>query len=186
MAQMTIEPTSFDGIWSVSPFFIEDRRGSFCKFYDEKLFAEKGLENHFTESYYSVSHRNVIRGMHFQIPPFDHAKLVYVSKGSITDVILDLRAGSPTFRQYFQAELNVQNHTALYMAKGFAHGFQSHEDDTIVTYLQTSPHELSADKGVLFNSFGYDWKVEKPIMSDRDLSFPTLEAFQTPFIYSET
>ncbi len=119
--------------------------------------------------------------MHFQIPPYHHSKLVYVSQGRILDVVVDLRRKSVTYRKSFSIELNVDNGRFLYIPVGFAHGFLSLENDTIVNYAQTSCYSKEHDKGVLFNSFDFQWNVSNPIVSDRDLSFEELHIYESPF-----
>ncbi len=159
----------------------EDERGCFHKPFNIELFQEKGLDVNFCEFYYSVSKKNVVRGMHFQTPPHEHTKLVYVSKGKILDVILDLRKKSDTFGQYFSTELSEEEGKYLYIPKGCAHGFLSLEDDTIVNYAQTTSYSKECDSGILYNSFGFDWNVDVEIMSGRDKLFPKLSEFKSPF-----
>ena len=122
---MKIINTPFEGLYVLETVHFKDERGGFQKLFNEDFFRENGLDTDFREFYYSVSHRDVIRGMHFQLPPFDHTKLVYVSQGHILDVVVDLRKSSPTFRQYFSVELDDEKAQYLYIPKGFAHGFRS-------------------------------------------------------------
>ena len=120
--------------------------------------------------------------MHFQTPPYDHIKLVYVPYGSITDVVLDIRKESITYGKYLSIELSANNGKILIIPKGLAHGFKSLEDNTNVTYMQTTSYAPSNDSGIRFDSFGFDWGLDNPLTSHRDLSFPTLKEFDTPFI----
>jgi len=163
-----------------------DARGLFQKPYNYELFKRWGLETDFREGYYSISARGVLRGMHFQTPPADHAKLVYVSQGRILDVALDIRVGSSTYGKYFSRELYPGACEALYLPRGFAHGFQSLEDDSVVNYLQTSCYDGAHDGGVRLDSFGFTWDVAEPILSARDKTFPTLAEFMSPFVMSDT
>lgn len=169
---MLIEDTFIPGLKLIHLDKFTDTRGSFLKVFNEDFFALNGLETNFKESYYSVSHKNVIRGMHFQIPPAELTKLVYVNSGSIVDVILDIRKNSLTFGKCFSINLNCDEPILIYIPIGCAHGFLSLEDTTMVTYLQTSCYNNSCDKGIKYNSFGMDWGIINPIMSERDLSFP--------------
>ncbi|MCK9401172.1 MAG: dTDP-4-dehydrorhamnose 3,5-epimerase family protein [Bacteroidales bacterium] len=169
---MYIENTPIPGLKLIHLKEFKDNRGSFIKVFNEDFFAENGLKTNFKESYYSISHKNVIRGMHFQIPPAEHTKLVYVNQGSIIDVVLDIRKSSPTFGQHFFIELNTENPILIYIPVGIAHGFFSLDDHTMVTYLQTSCYNNACDKGIKYNSFGMDWGIVNPIMNERDLSFP--------------
>lgn len=162
------------------PAFYDDR-GSFVKTFHETTLAEKGIRFNLKESYFSFSKKDVIRGMHFQLPPHQHAKVVYCPQGAILDVIIDLRKDSPTYKQYVATELSADNHKAYYIPVGFAHGFKSLTDDAITYYLVSSEYSKEHDTGILYNSFGFDWGVEQPIISERDLSFPKLEEWSSVF-----
>ncbi|MCB0700835.1 MAG: dTDP-4-dehydrorhamnose 3,5-epimerase family protein, partial [Chitinophagaceae bacterium] len=162
------------------PAFYDDR-GSFIKTFHETTLAEQGIRFALKESYFSLSKKGVIRGMHFQTPPHHHAKIVFCPQGAILDVIVDLRQDSKTFGQYFAQELSADNHKAYYIPKGFAHGFKSLTDDAITYYLVSSEYSKEHDTGILYNSFGFDWGVDAPIISERDLSFPRLEDWKTVF-----
>ncbi|MFZ5374582.1 MAG: dTDP-4-dehydrorhamnose 3,5-epimerase family protein [Campylobacterota bacterium] len=177
--------TPIDGLKILEPRLFEDVRGRFVKTFSDSFFRENGLNIEIRESYYSVSHRNVIRGMHFQTPPHDHIKLVYVPRGRITDVVLDIRKNSPTYGEYYALELSGENGRVLVIPKGLAHGFKSLQDDTNVTYLQTSVYAPDHDAGIHYASFGFDWECPDPRLSQRDLSFPRLDHFETPFTYGE-
>jgi dTDP-4-dehydrorhamnose 3,5-epimerase len=173
--------TGFEGLYIVETINFTDNRGSFQKLFNSEWFIENDLSVDFKEFYYSVSHKDVIRGMHFQLPPHEHTKLVYVSKGSIVDVVVDLRTNSKTYGQYFSSRLNDTDARYLYIPSGFAHGFLSLEDNTIVNYAQTSGYNKEADCGITYNSFGFDWDVQFPIISERDLTFEKLENFKSVF-----
>lgn len=178
---MKIEITEFEDLLIINNLSISDERGRFFKPFNYDFFKHSKLDTDYKEFYYSISKKNVIRGMHFQIPPYHHSKLVYVSQGRILDVVVDLRRKSVTYRKSFSIELNVDNGRFLYVPVGFAHGFLSLENDTIVNYAQTSCYSKEHDKGVLFNSFDYQWNVSNPIVSDRDLSFEELHIYESPF-----
>ena len=169
---MEIENTFIDGLKLIHLKQFKDIRGSFLKVFNHDLFQENNLITDFKESYYSISAKNVIRGMHFQIPPYDHTKLVYVNQGAILDVVLDIRKKSTTYGQYFNIKIDISNPVVVYIPIGCAHGFLSLEYNTMVTYMQTSVYNQSCDKGIQYNSFGMDWGVNKPIISERDLVFP--------------
>jgi dTDP-4-dehydrorhamnose 3,5-epimerase len=178
---MEIIKTPFQGLYVLQTNHFEDNRGAFQKLFNEEFFKANGLACDFKEIYYSVNKKNVIRGMHFQTPPADHVKMVHVSRGSIVDVVVDIRKESPTYGQCFSIQLDDQKGQYLYIPKGFAHGFLSLQDDTIVNYAQTSCYDKEHDGGVASDSIGYDWGVESPIRSGRDLTFPTLSDFKSPF-----
>lgn len=173
--------TGFDGLYILETNNFTDTRGSFQKLFNSKWFFENGLSTEFKEFYYSVSHKNVIRGMHFQLPPHEHSKLVYVSQGGIIDVVVDLRRNSQTFGKYFSIVLSSTDVRYLYIPVGFAHGFQALEDNTIVNYAQTSCYNKEADVGIHYKSFGFDWKYENTIVSERDCGFVAFEDFKTIF-----
>ena len=121
--------------------------------------------------------------MHFQIPPHDHAKVVYVVSGKILDVILDLRKESSTYGQYFSVQLSAVDPSFLYIPSGMAHGFLSLEDNSKVLYMQTTTYSSECDKGILWNSFGVKWPLlaQDAIISQRDLAHPPFADFTSPF-----
>jgi dTDP-4-dehydrorhamnose 3,5-epimerase len=179
---MNIENTFLDGVKVLTPIQSTDVRGSFVKTFNTESFKDLNINLEIAESYYSVSKYNTIRGMHFQIPPFDNTKIVYVSKGSIVDVVLDLRLNSPTYGEHIIKSLDSNNANMILIPPGFAHGFLSNTDGTIVNYLQSSVYKYEYDHGIRYDSFGFDWKVENPIISKRDLEFKLFINFKTPFI----
>jgi len=178
---MTITETFISDLYLISYPGFHDNRGEFIKTIHSGTFENAGLDYEFKESYYSVSHKDVIRGMHFQIPPDDHCKLVHVLTGSILDIVLDIRTSSPTFGKYFQIELNSEKKEALYIGKGLAHGFLSLINDTIVEYHTTTPHSVLNEKGIHYNSFGFKWEIDRPVLSERDLNQPLFLEFKNPF-----
>ena len=119
--------------------------------------------------------------MHFQTPPHDHAKYFTVVTGSVLDVILDMRRSSLTFGQCFSIELNSTDENTLYLPKGIAHGFLSLRDNTLTQYAVTSTYAPDHDRGVLWSSIPFEWPVARPIISGRDVGFPTFENYESPF-----
>ena len=178
---MKIVETPFQGLYILETVHFQDIRGGFQKLFNYDFFKSNGLDTDFKEFYYSVSHQNVIRGMHFQLPPFEHTKVVYVSKGRILDVVVDIRKHSETYGKCFSIELDDSKAQYLYIPKGFAHGFRSLDDGTIVNYAQTSCYPKEHDCGIAQDSFGFDWGIDNPIVSGRDLTFEPFFKFQTPF-----
>jgi dTDP-4-dehydrorhamnose 3,5-epimerase len=144
-------------------------------------FLERGLECDFTESFYTESGAGVLRGMHFQVPPADHAKLVYCIAGAICDVAVDLRLGSPTFGQHETYRLSARANNAIYLPRGIAHGFFVEAAPSIVVYQVTSEHSPAHDRGVHWDSFGAAWPGGTPIVSRRDDALPRLADYETPF-----
>ncbi|MDI9363519.1 MAG: dTDP-4-dehydrorhamnose 3,5-epimerase family protein [Flavobacterium sp.] len=178
---MNILSTDFRDLFVLELLSFKDTRGEFVKTIHAETYTASRLDYNFTESFYSVSNKNVIRGMHFQVPPQDHNKLVYVVKGKIIDVILDLRANEATFGQFYTVELSEVNRKAVYIGKGFAHGFLSLQDDTIVEYHTSTSQNRACEAGLLWSSFGYQWPVETPITSARDAAFESFQNFKSPF-----
>lgn len=119
--------------------------------------------------------------MHFQIPPADHEKLVSVSYGAVMDVVLDIRKGSPTYGKAESVVLSAANHYALYIPKGFAHGFKSLKNGTIMNYLVATTHSPEHDRAIHWDSIGFDWGIEKPVISKRDKEALPLNIFKSPF-----
>ncbi|HLU16517.1 MAG TPA: dTDP-4-dehydrorhamnose 3,5-epimerase family protein [Edaphocola sp.] len=160
----------------------DDERGTFVKTFNAALFAA-GADIAFDlqESYFSLSAKDVIRGMHFQMPPHEHAKIVFCPQGAILDVILDLRKDSPSYGQYEARVLSAENHQAYYIPPGFAHGFKSLDEGAMTFYLVSSGYHKASDTGILWNSFGFDWECQAPVLSPRDKSFVAFEDFQSPF-----
>ena len=158
-----------------------DNRGDFVKIYRSESIS--GLKSHerFRECFYTVSKKGVIRGMHFQLPPNGQDKLVTVVTGEIEDVVIDLRRDSPTSLRIFSIAMSSSSGLSVYVPVGFAHGFKTLEERTTVLYLTSSIYHPESDSGIRYNSFGYDWKIDEPILSERDLNLPMLEDFKTPF-----
>ena len=178
---MKIVETKIPGCFVIEPRTFSDERGRFVKNLSRPEFEKKGMIFDFQESYYSISQKNVIRGMHFQLPPHNVTKLVYVVSGSVLDVVLDLRLGSPTFKEAISFELSAINKKCLYIPFGCAHGFKSLADETLMTYLQSHPFDTKSDCGIHFDSFGFDWGLTEPIISERDQALVSLSEFDSPF-----
>lgn len=178
---MTIEKTELEGVYIIDNFVAKDERGTFVKTFNQQGFKDNELEFEIRESYFSISQKDVIRGMHFQMPPHDHQKLVYVAQGSIIDVIIDLRVNSKTYKKSISVELSAENRKSVFIPKGFAHGFKSMEENTITIYNVSSEYNSNFDAGLSYNSFGFDWGVESPIISNRDLLFESVNEFKSPF-----
>ena len=178
---MDLISTPLVGCFQVLPFLTEDNRGNFVKTFHSELFANRGLPVDWREDFYSNSRKGVIRGMHFQTPPYDQEKLVYCLQGKVLDVVLDLRTKSPTFGGHFAIELDAKHAQGLMIPKGVAHGYLTLTENALVAYKVTSVHEPQNDKGILWSSFGFDWGVQEPIISERDRSFSKFSDFISPF-----
>ena len=176
-----VEPSKLLGCYKFSPKIIGDMRGRFVKIFHEPSYAALGLETNFAEEYYSVSHKNVIRGLHFQVPPMDHVKMVYCLEGHALDVVLDLRVGSPTYGQFETFELNSINSSSIYIPKGMAHGFCALSENTIMVYKVSTVYSPEHDAGILWNSVGIPWPIRDAVLSVRDQDFSTFADFNSPF-----
>lgn len=169
---MQIKTTKIADVFTIELHNFIDNRGSFFKLFHETNFKNSGITANFKEIFFSTSHKNVIRGMHVQNGPMALEKLVTVLSGSMIDVVLDSRKNSPTFGQYIHIQIDAKHPQAIYVPKGCAHGFTALEDNTVVGYMVTEVHDPANDTGFLYNSFGYDWQVKHPIISERDLALP--------------
>lgn len=174
---MTFEELPITGAFKIECDHFEDTRGSVTKVFTESVLKELGATITFKESFFSTSHKNVIRGMHFQTHASTCSKLVYVPKGTLLDVILDLRRDAPTFGKHVSLELSQKNHTAVFIPAGCAHGFLALEDNTYTAYLQSEMRKPEEEGGVHFDSFGMDWGISNPILSERDLNLPTFASY---------
>ncbi|MFH1320709.1 MAG: dTDP-4-dehydrorhamnose 3,5-epimerase [Bacteroidota bacterium] len=179
--KMNITPTKLNGAYILNLVHFEDERGSFIKTFHTEIFKENKLDIDFKESYFSTSIKNVIRGMHFQLPPHDHSKLVYPVEGRVLDVLLDLRMASPTYGQYCTVELSCENKNGIYIPKGLAHGFRVLSDSATLVYMTTTVYNKGSDTGIRWDSFGFDWQVDNPLVSERDKGFVEFKDFKSPF-----
>ena len=178
---MQIEQTLFADIKIINNFYSKDSRGSFTKIFNEANYSEQGIDMEIKEVFYSYSDCNVIRGMHFQIPPYDHNKLVHVVSGAIIDVIVDLRKNSSNYGKSVGIPISSSDNKAIYVPSGFAHGFRTLVDNTCVLYMVSKEYSREHDCGIKWNSIGYDWECLDPIISDRDKSFSNLNDYISPF-----
>jgi len=178
---MKILNTKFEGVFIVENNLFEDNRGNFQKLFQSSIFEDKGIEFNINEHFFSTSHKGIIRGMHFQNPPFSQSKLVYVLQGEVRDVVLDLRKNSKTYLQYLEFGLSSRERRAVFIPEGFAHGFQSLYDNTIMVYSQSKEFDSNSDFGINPLSFGMNWPIKDSVISDKDKSLISLENYQSPF-----
>jgi dTDP-4-dehydrorhamnose 3,5-epimerase len=176
-----VKSSKLAGVGLLNCVHSADQRGKFIKTLTTSSQFPTEANIHIREEFLSFSNKNVLRGMHFQVPPSDHLKHVTVLNGSILDVVLDLRKTSPTFGKYEVFELKAQNPQVLVIPSGFAHGFLSLQDETLVSYRVDCAYDPAHDTGIHYNSFGFDWPTQNPVVSDRDKSFVNLENFKSPF-----
>lgn len=178
---MTITPTEIEGLFLLSPIIRNDERGSFFKNYHLDTFENQKLPTHWAEEYFSVSQKNVLRGMHFQVPPSDHYKMVTCLTGTVLDVVVDIRKASPSYGKVYSTELNSNNRSILIIPHGCAHGFLSLEDNSLMFYKVSTVYSPEHDKGIAWDSIDFDWTIENPILSERDNMHPPLKDFKSPF-----
>lgn len=177
---MAVYPLDLPGCFRVAPSVYSDNRGTFVKPFQRTLFEAHGINFEVAEQYYAHSVAGSLRGMHFQLPPHEHAKLVSCIAGTIVDVIVDLRTNSPTYRQHCAISLNGEEAHVLYLPSGIAHGYYCETDATIL-YSTTSEYNADCDSGIRYDSFGYKWPGAQPIISSRDNDFVALHEFSSPF-----
>jgi dTDP-4-dehydrorhamnose 3,5-epimerase len=176
---MLFEETKLKGSFIVSPKPFEDDRGFFARWYCDNEFAEQGLYTSYTQCNQSGTNgRGSIRGMHFQKPPYAEVKLVKCVSGKILDVIVDIRKGSETFLQWFGIELSTENKKALYVPKGFAHGFQALTDYAEIIYMVSDPYNKESEGGIRYNDekVGIAWPMPVNKISGKDLDIPLLSS----------
>jgi dTDP-4-dehydrorhamnose 3,5-epimerase len=168
--------TKLKGAFVIEPEKFEDQRGFFARSFSEQEFSAHGLRAQFVEAGISFNLRkHTVRGMHFQAPPDTQAKLVRCTRGAIYDVVLDLRPGSPTYKQWFAQKLTAQNRLMLYIPESCAHGFQTLEDESEVFYQLSAGYAPASERGVRWNdpAFGIKWpETESVIINERDRTYP--------------
>ncbi len=178
-----IVETVIPGCRQLLPTVRGDARGRFVKVFHEESFAAAGLATGFAEQYSSRSRRGVLRGLHFQEPPFDHDKLVYCVAGTVLDVAVDLRLGSPTYGQHAMLELSAEAGNIVFVPRGLAHGVLALSEGAIIVNNTTTVYAPEADAGIAWNSAGIEWPETSPILSQRDAALPPLAEYESPFRY---
>lgn len=177
---MNKEDRELPGVRVIQGLVFQDDRGHLKKPFSTHFFSEEeqgAMNLHFKEIWFTFSKLNVLRGMHMQIGAAGCAKYVSVLQGSVTDVLLDLRAESPSFGNYMSLDLDGGNATAIYIPEGIAHGYVVRSPSAIVMYAAAAAHDAKSDVGVRWDSFDFDWGCSDPIVSERDTELPTVEAF---------
>ena len=178
---MIFKESPIFGVYNITPKKFSDERGLFVKTFHSDTYAKQGLQTNFHEEYYSTSIKHVLRGMHFQLPPNDHVKLVYCIVGEVLDVVLDLRTDSPTFGQTNSTILSAENLNMIYIPKGLAHGFMSLSDSATLIYKTSTVYHPESDTGILWDSFNFNWPFRPSYISERDKSLPGFSNFDSPF-----
>ena len=173
---MQLKETGIDGLVELVPEVYHDARGWFFEFYKESTLRKLGIERNFLQENLSYSKKGVIRGLHFQLPPFAQAKLATVLSGSVLDVVVDLRQGSKTFGEVYECQLDSKRKNMLLVPEGFAHGFAALED-SVFFYKCSNLFNKPSESGILWNDpkLNIQWPVKDPIVSDKDKLLPTFE-----------
>lgn len=172
------------GILLIKPMIFTDDRGSFFESFKLDLLLKKIDSNlKFCQDNQSKSHKDVLRGLHLQNPPFEQGKLVRVVKGCVDDVVVDVRKESAHYGKHLQVELNDENNHMLWIPPGFAHGFITRNDNTIFLYKCTSYYDKNSETGILWNDpdLAINWNVTDPIVSEKDNQLPLLSEFNSSF-----
>ncbi|PKD42975.1 dTDP-4-dehydrorhamnose 3,5-epimerase [Rhodohalobacter barkolensis] len=173
---MKFEETSLQHVWLIKPDRFKDERGEFLETFRVELFKDHGLEFEFVQDNISVSKKGTVRGLHYQLPPASQGKLVMVPKGKILDVAVDMRQNSQTFKQHYATILSSENRHMMFIPTGFAHGFSVLSDEATVYYKCNDYYNKKLERGVKWDDpdLNIDWKVEAPILSEKDKNLPLL------------
>ncbi len=182
---MQVESFDIKGPLLFTPRVFDDERGYFYESYNEEVFSKHGLNTRFVQDNQSCSKKNVLRGLHFQHPPFDQGKLVRVLRGSVIDVAVDIRRNSPTYGKHIKVTLSETNKLIFWIPPGFAHGFLSLEEDTLFLYKCTRVYHKNSESGILWNDpvLKIDWGIDTPLVSSKDLELPGFHMLKSTFDY---
>lgn len=184
---MEVIKTDIEGLLVIEPKVFGDARGYFFESFSQREFDAKVGELRFMQDNESCSRRGVMRGLHFQMPPFTQAKLVRCVRGAVLDVAVDIRRGSPTYGRHVAVELTEDNHRQFFVPKGFAHGFSVLSEVAVFQYKCDEFYHPEADAGIsiLDESLGIDWRIplEEAVLSEKDTRHPLLSGFESPFVY---
>jgi dTDP-4-dehydrorhamnose 3,5-epimerase len=181
---MNITETNLSGLLLIEPKVFEDSRGYFLVSYNSETFKNSGIDTIFVQDNQSFSCKGTLRGLHFQNTPYAQVKLIRVITGSIIDVAVDIRKGSKTYGKYYSAELSGENKKMLYIPYGFAHGFLTLEDNTIVQYKCSNVYNKESEGGIMWNDpdININWGlIDEPIISDKDKNNISFKDFNSKF-----
>lgn len=182
---MEIIKTAIDGLVIIEPKVFKDARGYFFESFSQREFEEKVRRINFVQDNESMSSYGVMRGLHFQLPPFTQSKLVRCVRGAVLDVVVDIRKGSPTYGQHEAVELTEENHRQLFIPRGFAHGFSVLSETAVLQYKCDNFYAPQADSGIsiLDGSLGIDWRIptDRVLLSEKDTRHALLKDFESPF-----
>jgi dTDP-4-dehydrorhamnose 3,5-epimerase len=180
---MEVIKTKIEGLLIINPKVFGDVRGYFFESYNDSVFKDNGIDAKFIQDNQSLSNSGVLRGLHFQAPPYDQGKLVRVITGAVLDVAVDIRKNSATYGEHIAIELSEDNKTMFYIPPGFAHGFLTLEDSTIFSYKCTNLYNKASEGTVLWNDsdLNINWNISNPILSEKDLVGTKFKDFSSPF-----
>ena len=180
---MQVQTTSADGLIIIDPMVFKDNRGCFYESYNKIQFSNLGIYEEFVQDNESESQQNVLRGLHFQIPPHSQTKLVRVITGAVKDIVLDVRKTSPTFGQHYSFELSEENKLMLLIPEGFAHGFVTLRDNTIFSYKCSRPYNPTSERIIKWDDedININWGIKNPIVSGKDKNGVSFKSFISPF-----
>lgn len=185
---MNVIKTAIDGVVIIEPRIFEDARGYFFESFSQREFDEKVAPIRFVQDNQSFSHYGVLRGLHFQNPPYTQSKLVRVIHGKVVDVAVDIRKGSPTYGKYVAVELTGENHRQFFIPKGFAHGFVVLSETALFQYKCDEFYHPEAEGAIMWNDpdLAIEWpvKAEDIELSEKDKHHPFLKDFESPFVYN--
>lgn len=183
---MEVRETAFPGLKLIEPKVFRDERGFFLESYSQSAFAAKGLPVDFVQDNHACSlPRGVLRGFHFQVPPLSQAKLVWVVRGMVLDVAVDLRRGSPTFGKCFAVEISAENFLRLFIPKGFGHAYLTLTPAAEFLYKVDAPYSQALEGGIAWNDpdLNVAWPITAPLLSAKDQGLPRLRDFESPFVF---
>ncbi|WP_210488271.1 dTDP-4-dehydrorhamnose 3,5-epimerase [Rufibacter aurantiacus] len=180
---MQVKNYPLAGVVEITPRIFADERGAFLETFSARLLAEAGITETFVQDNLSISKKGVLRGLHFQKPPYAQAKLVSVTVGRALDVAVDIRKDSPTYGQYVTCLLDAEKRNSFFIPVGFAHGFVALEEGTIFQYKCSNYYHKDSEGGLLWNdpALSIEWGIDNPLVSEKDEILPTLEGFDSPF-----
>jgi dTDP-4-dehydrorhamnose 3,5-epimerase len=184
---MQIEKTALEGVFIIVPDVFVDERGFFMESYNALRYKENGIAAEFVQDNINQSKKGVLRGLHYQVPPFAQGKLVQVLQGKVLDVAVDIRFGSPTFGQHVAIELSGENKKQLWIPEGFAHGLVALEDETIFSYKCSGLYSKEHERGVRWNdpTLGIQWGISEPVINSRDANFPLLADIPEDYFFEK-
>lgn len=176
-----VRESALKGCYEIEPSIYQDNRGTNIKIFNSKEFGENGIHCEFKEDMIVVSKKNVLRGLHFQKPPFSQGKLVLCIHGEIMDIAVDLRIDSPTYGQHAVFYLSDKKYNMVYIPEGFAHGYLVLSDSATVTYKMTNIYAPEFEGGILWNSVDIDWPIKEAVISAKDLTLKPFKELVSPF-----